>query len=114
MFTDNTAYSQKPDDNGEYFLQLRCIFPNNTIDGNLGEKVKTNVEIEHSAHSNGAEEPDKESLLLLLNLPNLPVHGKDDRYTAKQEYENAQEDEPVYWYHVVVSKAGPGTYGTEP
>ena len=105
--TDNAANGQKPDHHRHDFGQPCSISTHHAIHGNLPKEVKANIEIENRTDANGPKEPYKEGLLLFFNLIDMPVHGIDDRYAAKEKDQDAKEDQSVDWNDIIVAEDGP-------
>ena len=112
--THYTANSKKPDHDRENILQLRSIFPDDTVNRDQVEELETYVKVEDSADSDRAEEANKQSLLLFFNLPDFPMQGEDNREPTEEQDENAEKDESIDRYNIVVCEAGPRADGTEP
>lgn len=114
MSTYNGADAKEPDDHVHDLHQILCVLPHLTIHLDLPQKLQTHIQIEDGADSNRAKEADEKCLTLLFNLGNVLVHGVNNRWTPKQEHEDAKENQAVDRNDVVVSELGPWTDGTEP
>lgn len=113
-FTYDTADREEPYDDCEDRDQPCGILSDDPVDLYEAEEVETDVQIEHGADADGAEETHEERLLLFFDLPDLPVEGEDDGEAAEEEDQDAEEDEAVDWDDVVVDEGRPGADGAEP
>ena len=109
-----TAYGEEPDNDINDLLQMCSIVPGFPIHCNRAESLLGDIQIEDSAHSNRAEETNEQSLLLLLDLWNLPMHGVDYGQTSDQEDENAQGDQSIDGDNIVACEFRPWADGTKP
>ena len=117
-FSHYAANSQEPNDHAEHIFQPLRIGSQYATFGDMPKELQTHVQIEDGADTNRAKEPNEQSLLLLLDLPNIrPLEGVQGKYnwqTAKKQNEDTKDDEPIDWNDVVMKKAAPGTDRAEP
>jgi hypothetical protein len=112
--TDYATDGKEPDHNRENVLQSRCIFSNDTLNLDLVQELETDIEVEDCANADGTEKSDKQSLLLLFDLPDVPMQCEDYRHTAKEKNEDSEEDQSPYWDYIVKTKRGPRTHRSKP
>jgi len=53
-------------------------------------------------------------LLLLFDLSDIPMQGKDYWHTSKKKDKNTEEDESPDWDYIIVTKGGPRTHCSKP
>lgn len=113
--TYNAADTQKPDNHIHDFAQVFRILTDFTI---LVLKrmqiLKTNVEVEDSANTDGAKEANIEGLPLLLDLVDLLVHAPKNGRTSQEKNQYAEGNKAIDGDDVVVGEVVPGADGTEP
>lgn len=112
--TDYAAYGEEPDYDGKHILQSCRVLSNYTVNLDLVQELKTDIEIEDGADTNRAKESDKQSLALLLDLPYIPMQSEDYWHTTEQKYKDTEENEPPRRNYIVVTKAGPRTDSPKP
>lgn len=78
------------------------------------QKLRSNIQIEDRADTNGAKEADIDSLSGFFNLVDFLVHGENDWGATEEQDEDSEGDETVDGDYVVVDEFVPGADGAEP
>lgn len=113
-YAHDAADDQEPHHDPDGIHDLLCVLAHFPIDCDLLEEFPADRKIEDGANTDWTEESDKGSLCEMLDLVDVLVHCEDDRHTADQEDQNAQENESIDRNDVVVHEGRPRTHGAKP